>query len=42
MLPFVEPELLGLIGHGARVEDAVMLHDALEAIGPVASIQFII
>ena len=36
MLPFVEPQLLGLIGHGAGVEHAVMLDDALEPVGPLA------
>src|SRR6476619_3442588 len=35
MLPFVEPQLLGLVGHGAGVEDAVVLDDALEPVGPV-------
>ena len=36
MLPFVEPQLLGLVGHGAGVEHAVMLDDALEPVGPLA------
>ena len=35
-LPFVEPELFGLIGHGALVEDAGMADQAFEAVVPVA------
>ena len=42
MLPFVEPQFLGFVGHGAGVEHAVMLDDALEPVGPLPSIQFII
>ena len=35
MLPLVEPEFLGLIGHRPGVEHAVMLDDALEPVGPL-------
>ena len=35
VLPFVEPQLLGLVGHGARIEHAVVLDDALEPVGPL-------
>ena len=35
MLPLVEPQFLGLVGHGAGVEHAVMLDDALEPVGPL-------
>src|SRR3546814_12336249 len=36
MIPFVEPELLGLERHRAQVEDAVVLDEAFEAVGPLA------
>ena len=36
MLPFVEPQFLGLVSHGAGVEHAVVLDDALEPVGPPA------
>ena len=36
MLPFVEPQFLGFVGHGARVEHAVVLDQAFEPIGPLA------
>ncbi|MCY1171564.1 hypothetical protein D9M73_116780 [compost metagenome] len=36
MFPFVEPKFFGFVRHGAGIEHAVMLHDALEAIGPIA------
>ena len=36
MLPLGEPQLLGLIGHGALVEHAVVLDQAFEPVGPLA------
>ncbi len=36
MLPLVEPQLLGLIGHGAGIEDAGVADEALEPVRPVA------
>src|SRR3990167_4679718 len=36
VLPLVEPQLFGLVGHGAGIEHTVMLHEALEAVRPYA------
>ena len=36
VFPFREPQFLGGVVHGAGIEDARMVHDALEAVRPVA------
>ena len=33
MLPFLEPQLLGGVGHGLPLEDTIVAHKACEAVG---------